>query len=211
MSQVAGAPEQRQLRWHKAHDRLYEAACQLFIERGYAATSVEEIAERALVTRKTAFNHYPRKRDFINEWGRRRRRQVLEAVSPVLVAHPTLEDILRPYLAEFAAINLDERDLTICMSLGWRETGGPFDSDPHELVGVFRGFVAAAIDRGEISSAVNSDRIGMVLYSSYFGLLYDWCDGTDADPPFDLNGAFQQLLDVVLAGLRAVGPSTSKA
>ncbi|MEV5409675.1 TetR/AcrR family transcriptional regulator [Thermopolyspora sp. NPDC052614] len=203
-AQEAVAPERRQRRWHQVHDRLYEAACELFLEKGYAATSVDEIAERADVARKTAFNHFPRKRDFINEWGSRRRRQVLAALSPVLMADPRLEVVLRHYFAELADINLQQRSLTICMSKGWRESGGPFDTDPHELVDVLRGFIGDAVARGEIPAAVNASHMGTVLYSSYFGLLYDWCEGPEDVPPFDLNEAFTQLLDVFLAGINSL-------
>ncbi|MEF2978954.1 TetR/AcrR family transcriptional regulator [Subtercola sp. YIM 133946] len=198
------APDRRQRRWHDVHDRLYDAACELFLESGYVGTSMDEIADRADVVRKTAFNHFPRKRDFIGEWGSRRRQQVLAALSPVLMADPKLEVVLRHYFAELASINAEQRALTISMSLGWREQGGPFDADPHELMDVFQGFLRDAVDRGEISRNVDVERMATVLYSSYFGLLYDWCKGPDDVPPFDLNTAFTHFLDVVLAGLRTV-------
>ena len=137
--------DRRQRRWHEAHDRLYQAACELFLESGYANTSVDDIAERADVARKTAFNHYPRKRDFIAEWGRRRRQRVIDAISAELADDPRLEPVLRRYFAELAAINVAERALTIRMSLGWRQSGGPFDADPHPLVDVLRGFLTDAI------------------------------------------------------------------
>jgi AcrR family transcriptional regulator len=197
-------PERRQLRWHLVHDRLYDAACELFVESGYLGTSVDEIAERAGVSRKTAFNHYPRKRDFINEWGSRRRHHALHALPEDAVTDPRLDVVLRRYFAELAAINAEERALTISMSFGWRESGGPFDSDPHELIKVFQDFVNDAIIREEIPASVDAARTGVILYSSYFGLLYDWCDGTDTVPPFDLDRAFAQLLDIVLGGLRTI-------
>src|SRR5690606_15019811 len=195
--------DRRQRRWHEAHDRLYQAACELFLESGYANTSVDDIAERADVARKTAFNHYPRKRDFIAEWGRRRRQRVIDAISAELADDPGLEPVLRRYFAELAAINVAERALTIRMSLGWRQSGGPFDADPHQLVDVLRGFLTDAIERGEISSKVNASHVATILYSSYFGLLYDWCEGPDDQPPFDLHDAFMHLIDVVLDGIRS--------
>ena len=203
--QATVAPERRQRRWHEAHDRLYDAACELFVESGFLRTSVDEIAERADVARKTAFNHFPRKRDFIAEWGSRRRDQVRDALSPILIGQPSLEVVLRRYFAELAAINNAERALTICMHLGWRESGGPFDADPHELMNVFQGFISAAVARGEIPAVVDEAHLATVLYSGYFGLLYDWCKGTDAAQPFDLNDAFSLMLDIVLSGLRALG------
>ena len=203
-------PERRQRRWHEAHDRLYDAACELFVESGYLGTSVDEIAAKADVARKTAFNHFPRKRDFIGEWGSRRRNRVLDALWPIL-KDPNLEIVLRRYFAELAAINDAERALTICMHLGWRECGGPFDADPHELMGVFQGFISDAVARGEIPGIVDTAHLATVLYSSYFGLLYDWCKGTDATAPFDLNDAFSLMLDIVLGGLDSLGPAGAKS
>lgn len=201
---TTGGPDRRQRRWHEAHDRLYDAACELFLKSGYVETSVDDIAERADVARKTAFNHYPRKRDFISEWGRRRRERVHDAVAPLLKEQPGFEELLRRYFAELATINIAERALTIRMSLGWRQSGGPFDTEPHELVNVFRSLIGDAVERGEISRAADPSHIATILYSSYFGLLYDWCGGTDDQPPFDLHEAFSQMLDVVVAGVRSL-------
>lgn len=197
-------PDRRQRRWHEVHDRLYDAACDLFLANGYRATSVDEIAERADVARKTAFNHYPRKRDFIGEWGSRRRDRVLAVIESELPEGAAFEPFLRRYFAELAVINRSERALTICMFEGWRDSGGPFDAEPHDLQDVLRGFVAGAVARGEIPASVDAARLGTVLYSSYFGLLHDWCTGTVRRAPFDLAAAFEQLLDIVLRGVRGV-------
>jgi len=44
---------------------LAEAACELFLEKGYAATSVADITERAGVSRNTFFNYIPTKSDLL--------------------------------------------------------------------------------------------------------------------------------------------------
>lgn len=44
---------------------LEEAACELFLERGYAATSVADITQRAGVSRATFFNYVPAKSDLL--------------------------------------------------------------------------------------------------------------------------------------------------
>jgi len=193
--------DRRQRRWIEAHDRLYASACELFLEKDFLATSVDDIAERADVARKTAFNHYPRKRDFIAEWGRRRRALVAAALSAELLAEPRIEAVLSYYFAELAKISADQRPLTIRMLHGMRESGGPFDADPHALTAVFESFVAAAVRRGEIMANVSPVHVATVLYSSYFGLLYDWCEGTDAEAPFELHDEFARLVTMVLDGL----------
>lgn len=44
---------------------LEEAACELFFEKGYAATSVADITQRAGVSRGTFFNYVPAKSDLL--------------------------------------------------------------------------------------------------------------------------------------------------
>lgn len=44
---------------------LEEAACELFLEQGYAATSVADITQRAGVSRATFFNYIPAKSDLL--------------------------------------------------------------------------------------------------------------------------------------------------
>lgn len=44
---------------------LAEAACELFLERGYAATSVNDIAVRAGVSRSSFFNYFSSKADIL--------------------------------------------------------------------------------------------------------------------------------------------------
>lgn len=50
-----------------SRETLAEAACELFLEQGYAATSVSDIASRAGVSRSSFFNYFSSKSDVI--WG----------------------------------------------------------------------------------------------------------------------------------------------
>lgn len=61
--------ERRAGRPHAAsRELLEEAACELFLERGYAATSVADITARAGVARSTFFNYVQSKSDLL--WAR---------------------------------------------------------------------------------------------------------------------------------------------
>lgn len=48
-----------------SRDMLEEAACELFLEQGYEATSVSDITQRAGVSRATFFNYIPTKSDLL--------------------------------------------------------------------------------------------------------------------------------------------------
>lgn len=53
-------------RWEPdARRRMKEAALELFGERGYAATTAAEVAERAGLTERTFFRHFPDKREVL--------------------------------------------------------------------------------------------------------------------------------------------------
>jgi AcrR family transcriptional regulator len=53
-------------RWEpNAHDRLEEAALQLYTERGFDQTTVAEIAERAGLTERTFFRYFADKREVL--------------------------------------------------------------------------------------------------------------------------------------------------
>ncbi|MGD0706526.1 MAG: TetR family transcriptional regulator [Trebonia sp.] len=53
-------------RWEPGStERLQVAALELFAEQGFEATTVEEIAARAGVTRRTFFRHFPDKREVL--------------------------------------------------------------------------------------------------------------------------------------------------
>ena len=54
-------------RWQPgARERLVVAAVDLFFEQGYDATTVEQIAKRAGVTKSTFFRHFPDKRELLS-------------------------------------------------------------------------------------------------------------------------------------------------
>src|SRR5579875_4124931 len=56
----------RMARWEpNARQRLERAALELFVERGYDATTVAEIAERAGLTKSTFFRHFSDKREVL--------------------------------------------------------------------------------------------------------------------------------------------------
>lgn len=53
-------------RWEpEAHDRLEQAALELFAERGFEQTTVAEIARRAGLTERTYFRHFADKREVL--------------------------------------------------------------------------------------------------------------------------------------------------
>src|SRR5260370_41803988 len=55
------APDRRQRRSAAIRERLFQAALQLFAEKGFAETTVEDITNAADVGKGTFFNYFPSK------------------------------------------------------------------------------------------------------------------------------------------------------
>lgn len=60
----------RERRKREVRERIYDAARELFLKHGFAATTVEQIAERADVAETTFFNHFQSKGDLLQEMTR---------------------------------------------------------------------------------------------------------------------------------------------
>lgn len=61
LTRRAPSGSRRERKKERVRRRLYQAALELFPERGYDGTSVQEICDRADVAKGTFFNHFPSK------------------------------------------------------------------------------------------------------------------------------------------------------
>ncbi|GAA5165426.1 MULTISPECIES: TetR/AcrR family transcriptional regulator [Amycolatopsis] len=178
-------------------DRLYHAAVELFVEKGFDNTKMEEIAERADTARATVFNHFQRKTAFLDEWSLRRRRRAMHAIELEHLEDRPLRDILARYLTELARISADSRAETVaCMGAAIRFTnvfGNP------ELAHQFEGFVARAQKAGEVRPGTDPEHAALLLASSYFATLSAWIGEEPA--PFDLERRLLETLAMILDGI----------
>jgi AcrR family transcriptional regulator len=109
-------------RWEpNARERLGRAALDLFVERGYEATTVAEIADRAGLTKSTFFRYYADKRD------------VLSAGQDVLME--AFGDAIRKAPAETTTVG--------CIALALDAAAAAFTPDRHDIAPKRRAVVAA--------------------------------------------------------------------
>lgn len=202
MSQPPAAAQRSDRRARKRRqrsDEVYEAAIELFVERGYDATTMEDIADRADVARASVFNYFPRKAAFLDEWISRRRRRAVTAIAREQLEDQPIAGILGGYVDELARINLENRAETAALM---PLTFGYIHASPASVPPLgdeLAAYITRAAERGEISSAVGPGRVGTLLAYGYFATVLTWI--ASEPPPFDLRDELHQMLGVVLRGI----------
>lgn len=188
----------RERKYGETHDKLYEAAILLFGQKGFAETSVEEIAGLADVSRATAFNHFARKGDYIQEWGARRRTHTENVVQAEALHESGFPALLERYLCELAESHASQRELTERVLGGWLQSGGFITDDPY-LAEMLTIHVIEAQKRGEISKDHDPEMIGFMCRDLYFGVIFNWLRGPVE--PFDLLERMRIAVRMLIHGI----------
>jgi AcrR family transcriptional regulator len=158
--QPAAFPDRRARRRQEGRNRVYSAAIELFAERGFDATTMDEIADSADVARATVFNYFQRKTAFLDEWAARRRQRAVSVVRAEHLDNHPLPEILSRYMVELAQLSTRTRPETVALMgaaihstnvLGNPELG-------HELAG----FIARAQAAGEIRPGIDAELHGLL-------------------------------------------------
>jgi AcrR family transcriptional regulator len=189
-----------------ARDRLARAAFDLFNERGYEQTTIDDIAERAGLGRATFFRHYRSKDDVVFPDHDR----LLERVRDRLrstghgAALPAACDAVRLVLLHY----LDEGDLA---RRRYALTSTVPALRDREIVSVaryqrlFREYIAERMAAGEPvvsgepaesgeSAALRAELMAAAVASAHNHVLRRWLRGDSTDPVRELDAAMRQVI-----------------
>lgn len=188
--------EEKRLRTREA---LLDAAVALFAERGYDATTVDDIAERAVVSRATAFKYFPRKEDLLLEWAARRRGVIAE-----LWRQPSDEHVdparIKELIRALAAIYVRERAGRALID-AWLTTGGPLKPEAWVSARLLADLVRAGQAAGTINPGIDASVTGRMLLNVFLGALYQWA--AERRSGTWLRREIDTALDVLISGIGA--------
>lgn len=92
----------RERRRAQTRDRLYRAALELFAQRGFLETTVEDITEAADVGKGTFFNYFPTKEHILAEFGGERVAAVERALEKAKKTDGPVMDVIRELAGDAA-------------------------------------------------------------------------------------------------------------
>jgi len=183
----------------QTRDALFNAAVALFVERGYDGTTMDDIAERALVSRATAFTYFPKKEDLLLEWAVRRRQAVSaqSGQAPEERGHP--DQIKKVVMALADAYGRDKAGRAFVVA--WLSTGSPLRSEAWVSADVLSELVRAGQAAHVLRRDVDRQVAGRLLLNAFLGVLYQWA--SQSRSAAWLRREVDAELSVILDGLTA--------
>lgn len=183
----------------ETRERILESGVALFADRGYDATTMEQIGERADVSRATVFNYFARKEDLVVEWFRRLRLQFAEALDEDdQQASDPRERVRRAFRTLAEGYEADPATGR-AMVRAWQRAGGPLVAGESEAPAHVAETLRSGQRTGEISADVDPDRAALVLFDAYLGVLYRWV--LDETEQLALVEQLMTTLDMILPAI----------
>jgi AcrR family transcriptional regulator len=206
MSTVLPTGRRRERKKLEARRRIYDAAFELFLEKGYDATTVEEIAGRADVAKGTVFNYFPRKTSFLaalaDHWTSRIEEELGAPESWTGSTRDQLTKVFR-FLADLGARNPELARLAFFESLRYMHAMVEEGRAEHEPVRNFPLVTRTLLRRGqaagEIRSDVDVEVAASLIESAFHRTLAHWLAAGGSRP--GLHREFAAKLDIVFSGI----------
>ncbi len=174
---------------------IRDSANELFLGKGVDETTVDEICERAGVSKGTFYLYFHRKEDLLLEYGLQRLRRVREMV-PELIGQGSFRQAIEAIVDEVVRGKGWGREVAgrAIIEMGTSAERLPIQA-PHKLI---QPLIEVAQARGEIRKDIPVEALAHFVLRSILGALRDWGLGTDAT---DRDAALAYALTLVFDAL----------
>lgn len=196
---------------------ILEAAAEVFLERGFAAAKLEDIARRAGLSKGSLYVYFETKEDLFQAVAKDLLSTNIDAVEGTLAAYEgPFAELLPALLARAAAILGDPRTAGLLRMVLSESKNFPelariwHDHVAQRMVRALTGLIRRAQQRGELRQGDPQlyalSIVGPLVLATLVRQLFGALDGTSPD----LAALAAQHAETVLHGLLAPAPRTSK-
>jgi AcrR family transcriptional regulator len=191
----APVPEgRRERRRAETRERIFRAAMDLFAQRGFFATTVEDITEAADVGKGTFFNYFPSKEHVLSVLHEIQLKKVGQALSAAKSTKQSIHEVLRELVMrvaeEPARSQLLARGLlsTVLSSDAVREMIVDTLDRGREMLGEV---LSMGQERGEIRKDLVAEELARGFQHLVLGTVLHWSIGSPADLQERLSNTFE--------------------
>jgi AcrR family transcriptional regulator len=196
----------REEKKRRLRSELYETAIELFRERGFEETRVQDVIERVGVTEPTFFNHFPTKEAVLEEFAAR----ALDRF--IVLLRQEVDDTSRPITEKVQSLlatvaQLFSRDREFMALVATRSSlflGARGEVLERELgmYSLVTELIRRAQHRGELRKELDPTRLAETFTGAYMLAVINWLVGWWGERD-DLASRLQELGDVLLSGCQA--------
>ena len=190
-------------------DKLYRAAADLIAERGFAATTVDEIAERAGVAKGTVFYNFRSKTALFEQLLRHGVAALIAELRNAAAGKPPREAIDAMIATQLEYHRRDRAFAQVLLSEVWR-TNAEWQQTVRqlraEIVGTIAEVIQAGRESGQFDPVVGVDIAASALFGVGLVVAVDWLV-FQPDRPIDEVRATLQA--IVSTRLRPAAPSAA--
>jgi AcrR family transcriptional regulator len=169
----------RERRKLEMRGRILEAAAALFEEKGFKATKVSEICDRADIAQKTFFNHFPAKRDVLREIAHYSVDQLRKDVEAVSKAELSTRDRLLAFFGHMAQGIIDagpmNREMVTELVHVLSEGEGRSERATM-LLDAFGAIVQGGLEAGEITRRHAPETLTEMILGAYYVLMFNYAN-----------------------------------
>jgi len=170
-----GELSRRERKKEETRHRIFHAAIDLFRERGFEQTTVDDITEKADVAKGTFFNYFHRKEAVLAYLTESRLLAIEESAEALLAEDRPAPEKLFDLLASIASPYAEDHDLsryvlTELMSRIYL----PSEEEIMRWHELFVNIIRRGQERGEIRPEIAAERIERVVGCVFHGTVFQW-------------------------------------
>lgn len=190
----------RERRSTEIRERLFRASLQLFAQKGFAETTVEDITEAADVGKGTFFNYFPSKDHILLAFGEMQLAKLRLAVEQARGTSQSMPEFLRSLGERMTQEPTRHPDIVRVLLLAFlsnsRVREGMLDLQERSLA-LHTEMIQLGQERGEIRDDLPAAEIAQVFRQTIFGTLLIWSLYGDSSLKSRMDSAFE----VIWSGL----------
>jgi AcrR family transcriptional regulator len=185
---TTAGPGTRQQRAQETRDRLFFAACELFVAKGYAGTTVDSIAARAGVAKGTFFVHFKTKDAVATQLIVNQTNAARRAREKALAIGGTVVDAMIATVLALGRQAGASKMLSRAVLASTLESGEVAGDSSELFEGIFemlRADALAARRAGLLARSADPERVAWSLLASYLGAVLSFATNPRAVPLVD--------------------------
>jgi len=185
---------------HNRRQDIYEAAADLFRTKGFAATSMRDLAKSVNLTASSLYNHIHSKEQILQEICFSTARKFEAGMDEVESMEASCEDKVRTLIRQHIRIAVSDRTSITAFNDEWRHLSEPHLSEFKAYRREYEQRFHRILEEGIKNKEFRPFRTTLILYTllSSVRWLYDWFE---YDREISLEEVESEVLEIVMRGI----------